>query len=271
MSNGAADGSGALLAIAAQVRQLQAQVAALAGQTTGEALVPNYLTVDPQGRTGAAFSGLINALGLILPMTEDFTVSPINEITWEADTDGAQLAHIQADSGFSGVQQTFLNMLAQPRSGGGDGATVSLQALNTLNQFGAELSASTANSGGAGDSLTMQTAHHDRVLLDDTGNSDFLGVIGQDGLRRNFVMTFGTVLATFAASTLSNIVTVNSGLAGTPVWAGACCGTGGTVAPISTGALTNSLIPGQATFRAWSSAAVTGTLNLFWALVSPGT
>jgi hypothetical protein len=89
---------GAMNSLQQQISQLQAQVAQLKGAASIEAGQPNYLTINPAtGAIGANFTGLINALGLILPAAlPPLTQTPSNTIEWQRPSDGTPVADIYA-------------------------------------------------------------------------------------------------------------------------------------------------------------------------------
>jgi hypothetical protein len=85
----------------ARLAALEQAVQALAEGTIGpESLNPNYLTVNPQGQTGASFTGLVNALGLILPaaVAQQLPAQTTNQVVWEDTGSGALVASLE---GFS--------------------------------------------------------------------------------------------------------------------------------------------------------------------------
>lgn len=67
-----------------------------------DSMQPSFVTVDDQGRYGAHFEGLVTALGLILPVSDDATPSDENRIMWREDGElaGALIAeHYVSDVG----------------------------------------------------------------------------------------------------------------------------------------------------------------------------
>lgn len=97
-------GGGPLVARIARLEQIVSQLQGQAGG--GEALSPNFLTVTPAGQVGASFTGLVNALGLVLPTGAVLTPPSINRIIWQRASDGADTADISAveNSGLSILQ-----------------------------------------------------------------------------------------------------------------------------------------------------------------------
>lgn len=80
-----------------RIAALEAQLAALRDdvEAGGEALQPTYLTINPNtGLVGADFTGLVNALGLIIPAGSVFTPTPVNRIEWQRQSDGAVVADL---------------------------------------------------------------------------------------------------------------------------------------------------------------------------------
>lgn len=62
---------------------------------SGEQHVPTYLTTGPDGKVSAAFTGLVNALGLILPAGTGLPIGQAQAIRWQ-DANGAAVAQIYA-------------------------------------------------------------------------------------------------------------------------------------------------------------------------------
>ena len=104
-----------------QISQLQEQISLL-NQAIGtvkpsESSQQNLLSVTPTGQVQASFSGLVNALGLILPAGGVGTIGPANEIIWERQTDGAVLATLSAyDNGFSGAVMESISTAVTPET-----------------------------------------------------------------------------------------------------------------------------------------------------------
>jgi hypothetical protein len=81
----------------ARIARLEQIVSGLQAQAGGgEALSPNYLTVDSQGRVGASFSGSISAQGVDLPSGTSSVLQPTNQIIWEPAAGGGVVASIGA-------------------------------------------------------------------------------------------------------------------------------------------------------------------------------
>lgn len=91
---GRQNGNGRTSSLEQRVAQLEQAVSALAQQPpAADQISPNYITVTPAG-IGAAFTGFINALGLILPAASSFAPGPANQIQWTEQPGGAVLAEI---------------------------------------------------------------------------------------------------------------------------------------------------------------------------------
>lgn len=100
--------AGGLGARLARLEQIVSGLQAQAGG--GESLSPNYLTLGPDGQIGADFTGLINALGLILP-AGTLPQNPqlaTDQVVWEDTGNGTMVASVQAfandPSSDSGIQ-----------------------------------------------------------------------------------------------------------------------------------------------------------------------
>lgn len=137
-------------------------------RTPGEQLSPNYLTVDAAGRVGAMFSGLINALGLILPASSISTPPGQSQIQWQRTSDGAVVAQIYAQDlggagGRAGVFRAapdgINDTLATIQTGAGDGLFI-----NTTP--------------GVGSTIDIESNAIATRLIDASGRSKFLQLLG---------------------------------------------------------------------------------------------
>lgn len=191
------------------VSQLQAQAGG------GEQLSPNYLTLGPNGQVGANFTGLINALGLILPAgVSTTTPAGVNEVAWERQSDGAAVATVWAgESGVGAAQEDVLQINAGgavQAAGISPLAALILNANTNTNQYAGLGLYAGAISGHSELLLTLVNAAgvgSNTLIFDDLGRSSFVRI------------GFGAAI--------SAIVT------GTVTWAGATDISNGTVIPLT--------------------------------------
>lgn len=167
----------------ARVGALERSVATLAGQRAGgETRTPSYLTITPTGQVGADFTGLINALGLIIPAGISTQPQPQNQIVWE-ETNGGIVANIFA-ADFAGETELSLQSEnpAQNPSGGG-AVTLESQAtqgIATLSAGGPGAAALTAefvvSAGAAGGSAILQALafNSSAIVIDNQQRSNFV-------------------------------------------------------------------------------------------------
>jgi hypothetical protein len=142
---------------------------------------PNYLTVDPQGRTGANFAGHIQATGIDFqdadPVTQDYAVR------WSRVTDGSINGYVYStsvgteilqrgpSSGYvkldastaSGPNLSLATLIANARTGNPPADTaVTVNAANTLGDGGKD---------------------HTLTMIDANGNSNFMQWFGLSNLK----------------------------------------------------------------------------------------
>ncbi len=95
----------------ARIAALEARLARVEARTArrSEALQANYLTIDPVTKViGATFTGLINALGLILPAGSGAAPPTTNRIIWQRASDGAAIADLFGYSS-GGIEELDVN------------------------------------------------------------------------------------------------------------------------------------------------------------------
>lgn len=98
--------------LAARLARLEQIVSGLQGQAGGgEQLSPNYLTVDPSGLVGAHFTGLVNALGLIIPESGGAAIQLTNSVQWQ-DPTGVATEIIEGQVNSGGPPGSFWRQLA---------------------------------------------------------------------------------------------------------------------------------------------------------------
>lgn len=224
------------MSLDADLAGLQARVAALeAQQTGGDTLSPTYLTIDGQGRVSASFTGLINALGLVIPSGVSTTVpAGVNEIAWERASDGALVANVWAGEA-GGVDVVQVNA-GNPQHPLESQATAILQASTTASSDAVGVFNGTFSGRHA---IVFDLANVLYTALDSAGNSRFV----QNGGDVNVKLAAGQTNVTFSGSSFSNTVPVFPALPGgasalVPVaGAGAGAGVGVTATVVSTNPL----------------------------------
>jgi hypothetical protein len=110
-------------------------------------MAPTVLTVDAAGNVGANFTGKVHATGLDMDAALG-NVTNVNSIRWLRQSDGAVVAHIDANvlgtQGAAGADFSgFLTMLATA-IGNNTAAEVRMFASHALDSFGAELDIASA-------------------------------------------------------------------------------------------------------------------------------
>lgn len=185
-----------------RVARLEQAVSSLQGRAGGgEALSPNYLTVDGQGRTGASFSGFINALGLVLPSTPLPAQQATSVVTWDRQSDGAQVARL-----FGGDQAG--GELLQGEARGqlpGDFATASWLTRDSAGNFsGIQVTSGTLASDANVEAVASDPAHFGQALvINSQQQSDFV----QNVAPGNVAVQFGGSTLTWpGGSTVSNTI-----------------------------------------------------------------
>lgn len=157
----------------AELAELRQRVDALeqelaARPPASSTLQPNVLT-EVNGVIGADFTGLVNALGLILPAGVVGSPTPINTISWQRRSDGVMAAQIVGESG-SAPETTRLALQALAPDAGD---AVSLY-LNGDKVVG----------GGANYALVTIGNLPGVVLYDDLGRSSFLQLLSTQKRRQ---------------------------------------------------------------------------------------
>lgn len=163
----------------ARLADFEQRLQSLEAQTPTDNLAPNYLTLNPDGSSGATFSGVISARGLTLPMGGAGS-SPQNIAGWARQADGALLAQLFALRG-AGDNQTTLQIQANGEvagepssvliSAGGPGAPANTTPVLTLIRTPAGNPASSiAVNPGTGGTVGPKT------IIDSLGRSDFAQV-----------------------------------------------------------------------------------------------
>lgn len=179
------NGSSVLTSILDRLDRLEQQ----ARQPSGEQLTPNYLTLSPTGQIGANFTGIINALGLVLKEATSGSLIPASAAVWE-DAAGVVREWIQGFS--SGSQHQLALNIPDPTypveiilAGEGGGLTAGVSV-------------------GAGGAFPL--------LINRLGDSSFLQLLSPQALH----LDFGQQTLTWTASNLSATATVSHGLGTSP-------------------------------------------------------
>jgi hypothetical protein len=178
---------------------LERRVTALEAQATGaETLSPNYLTVDAAGHVGASFTGLINALGLILPAGVVSGPPLSSQIQWTRQADGALIADLLSyESGTVDVLQMDAKATAANYH-----SLVQLDALGFAGGQTATLYLSSANNALAQAKATVLAGSHTVMLVDDAGESSFL----QLPSPKQLIAVNGTLSFTWPGSVQAAVV-----------------------------------------------------------------
>lgn len=148
-------------------------MAALEVATRLDTLTPNYLTVSPDGKIGATFSGSIEAQGIVLPAGTGFSSTPpkVDRIEWDRASDGAAVATIYGWSNAAGHTEGVSVSAAAAEVGGA--TNTSLNAYDDLGALQAALGV-TQQSRGAGQVFASVTGAGGRLILDSSGNANFV-------------------------------------------------------------------------------------------------
>lgn len=148
--------------------------------------VPNYLTTDANGNVGADFTGRITAQGLDLLASTNTVLPDDRTVRFERESDGTAIAHIGAYEGSGAAADS--DMLALRGNGGLDirGGSASDYARLQIYQDPASAIAA----------LVASTVSHSRLILSQTGASDFLrlGTAGNKRILAAHMAADGTVL-----------------------------------------------------------------------------
>lgn len=161
-----------------RVSNLEQLVAGLQGS---EALQPNYLTVSPTGQVGADFTGIINALGLIIPAAQVGAPASTNKIVWERTSDGAVAASIGTSLDFGGgiihPSSQLLMDLEQPGTTNDANVALSSNVLaasaSVTATDGTDVAALTTKTGSGQASVTATADANLINIIDQAGNSSF--------------------------------------------------------------------------------------------------
>jgi hypothetical protein len=145
----------------------------------------NYLSVDAQGNVSANFSGLIHALGIVLPASTltASPSSPANAIAWERQADGAFAASIWA-GGTNAAGEDVLQLNSSGIEAEAGNAAISALILNANtsgNSYAGLGVYAGAISGHSELLLVLKSAAGvvtDTVIMDDAANSAFAQVPG---------------------------------------------------------------------------------------------
>lgn len=205
------NGNGRQSSLEQRISQLEQAVAQLGQQPpAADQINPNYLTVTPQG-IGAAFSGKINARGLVVPTTQSGSGDGTNEIAFTRQApgdigDGSTAGEILLFDTPAPHAVTQLFLIAERLIADGADAQVIANATN--------------------DTSSAQV-----MIIDAVGRSNFLQLPAIADLKA----VFGVTVVTWpGGSNVSNVVAVGFGgaftsaitalLLGTPVTsAGQAC------------------------------------------------
>lgn len=178
------------------LRDLQDRVTALeqqlGDQPGPDSLTPNVITYDG-GTVGAKFTGLINALGVILPSAPGSSLTLPNAVEWQRAADAALAAWVQGDWG-PGLPTGMSVQAHNPDHG----SFVRLRLTGNS-------SVPTANKAAVG------TANYSVQLIDDADQSSFVKNVND--APANMQIAGGRVSTTWpGASNFSNTTTIT----GTP-------------------------------------------------------
>ncbi len=134
----------------------------------GDTLQPNYLTVDPTGKIGAAFTGHLAAAGVDLEASDQFNDGPDRKIRW-LDAKGGLVASIGAYE-TSSYEDPLLVLYGARNATSGQTGEVR---VNTEGTSGAELLVRASDATGGYGQVSAIVAGQQRTILDDRGLSDF--------------------------------------------------------------------------------------------------
>lgn len=216
------------------ISSILARLDALEALDPGETLQPNYLSINPAtGQIGANFSGLIQALGLILPAAGSSLLPyPQNSsIEWVRQSDGAVVAQQSALSS-GGTESLEIRSYRAP---GGDNAIVGVGTSGGPNA-GPDVLLQLAGLGGLGQvSADVFAENIPATILNNlgvNGGSSFVRYVFQGGVSTppgppvSLYVTIGSINVTFSGSNFSATVGAVHGLPGTPQFVVGQCITG---------------------------------------------
>jgi hypothetical protein len=153
-----------------RLTDLEQRITALEAQAVADTLQPNVITVAANGEIGAAFTGLLNALGLIIPPAASPSYGLQNSITWQRQSDGAQAAFVQ-DGIFTDVlsgRDVDQLVISTDRPSGVQGELI------TLNTENLDLTLDDQASNGGISTVQISTAGgHLATLFNSSGQSSF--------------------------------------------------------------------------------------------------
>lgn len=210
---------GQLAALQQQVDALQRQINQLSGD---ESLSPNYLTVTPGGQVGANFTGLINALGLIIPASTFPTPGAQNSIQWIQQSNGAQVASVGAGYTGAGGAAEWIAFLTDPSfpayqaqhqmevNEATGGSTNTIQVTTPGNVSFLEVSGTPSY-----DSITVQAGGVTRTIIDSSALSNFAQFTGSS---HNCYIDFGVTSVSLTAGWNSYVVNYNVARSAVPVF-----------------------------------------------------
>lgn len=224
-----------------------------------DTLTPTYLTVTPDGKVGADFTGTVDALGVILPSGSSSLIPPpvgINNIVWRRQSDNAVVADLVCNS--VGGEES-LTLLSQPQSGDTAGV-VGLMALTPAGTHFALLEAvARAALGGATVGFQVEDDSGGSVggtIMGSDGTSSFLQL---SGAAQPLELAWGSAQVHFAAQSTVNAV-INHNIGRVPqVLLGITNAAGFEVSGVP-GATDN-------TWTVFTGAAVTANVTFYWVAI----
>lgn len=145
---------------------------AIAGLQGSEALSPNYMTVTPGGLVGADFTGLVNALGLVLPTGQGGAQTGANEINWQ-DATGFDTATMISVENVLGVPADGTVLFIQANAPTGASSEIIIEPQNGT-ATPAVLVVNQNPSGSPTASVYAIAGTNARVFIDSNGASSFL-------------------------------------------------------------------------------------------------
>lgn len=155
-----------------------------------ETLQPNYLTVNKQGQVGADFTGLINALGLIIPAASGPSPGAVNRIQWQDTSNSDDVADLAGVS-FTGTRQLVATAHALLPA---DNVTLFLLAQDSTQATQAFVSVNEANNGATAEVRAGAGGHQD-IAINAAGQSSY--VRGADDSAGQLRIACGTATVTW--------------------------------------------------------------------------
>lgn len=224
-----------------------------------EQLIPNYLTIDPAtGEVGADFTGIIHALGLILPAAPNLnTPQGSNELVWTA-LDGLTRAVLLAGD-LPGPTPNAVLQIGTFASGPASASEVTIAAADDTGAPQASLNVNQIDEGNG--RVLANAGALDYTIIDSTGFSSF--VLSAAGGPNPLAIIAGTSSFVFAASTTANSV-ITHGLGRAPKIVLLTLAAN-PPAPITLGYDTVTVT--QFTARALADSALTATVTFGWLAV----